>query len=394
VATAVTATKPPPWRDVRVLRVAGQILFLLIVLVVVRELWLNLEFNLRRIGVELGFGFLDRRAGFGITEGIEYSPNDTYREALFVGFVNTLRIAIPGIVAATLIGLFVGVGRLSPNWLLRKLSLVYVEILRNTPVLMVIVILFVGVILPLPPIGGGFSIPNTLYLSNRGMALTTVRPTGGFLPWILFLALAFAAAAFVWRWRTRVNERTGEPHHRVLYAVPAFLAVAVIGAALTGPLRLDVAGLGERGFNYEGGFNLTAQYAAVFLGLVLYTSAFIAEIIRGSIQAVSKGQKEAAEALGLTPFQQLRFVVLPQAMRVAIPPLNSQYLNLTKNSTLGVIIGYADLANVAKTAINQSGGASYQIVLILVGTFLVLSLTISFFMNLLNRAVTRKGAAR
>lgn len=391
--SSVASTKPPLWRDVRALRIAGQVLFAVVVVVVAREVGLNLVYNLERIGVELGFGFLDTRAGFGIGEGITYSPNDTYRDALLVGLVNTLRVAAPGIVAASVLGLFVGVGRLSPNWLLRKMAQVYVEALRNTPVLMVIVILYVGVILPLPAIGGGFSIPGVFFLSNRGSAVSTVRPDAGFGPWLGFLVLAVVAAWAVWRWRTRTNERTGKPHHRLLYSVPVFLTVAALGGVVVGgPLRLDVAGLSERGFNYEGGFNLTPEYFAVFFGLVLYTSAFIAEIIRGSIQAVSKGQKEAAEAMGLTPFQQLRFVVLPQAMRIAIPPLNSQYLNLTKNSTLGVIVGFPDLGNVAKTAINQSGGASYQIVLILVGTYLVLSLTISFFMNLINRAVTRRGA--
>ena len=391
--SAVAPTKPPLWRDVRALRVAGQVLFAIAVVVAGREIWLNLAYNLDRIGVELGFGFLGRRAGFGIGEGITYSPNDTYRDALFVGLVNTLRVAAPGLVAASILGLIVGVGRLSPNWLVRKMAQVYVEALRNTPVLMVIVILYVGVILPLPPIGGGFSIPGLFFLSNRGSAVSTVRPEPAFVPWLGFVVLAGAVAWAVWRWRTQVNERTGEPHHRVLYALPTFLAVATLGGILVGgPLRLDVATLVEGGFNYEGGFNLSPEYFAVFLGLVLYTSAFIAEIIRGSIQAVSKGQKEAAEAMGLTPFQQLRFVVLPQAMRIAIPPLNSQYLNLTKNSTLGVIVGFPDLGNVAKTAINQSGGASYQIVLILVGSYLALSLTISFFMNLINRAVTRKGA--
>ena len=165
--SAVAPTKPPLWRDVRALRVAGQILFAIAVVLVAREIWLNLAYNLQKIGVELGFGFLDRRAGFGIGEGITYSPNDTYRDALLVGLVNTLRVAAPGLVAASLLGLIVGVGRLSPNWLVRKMAQVYVEALRNTPVLMVIVILYVGVILPLPPIGGGFSIPGLFFLSNR-----------------------------------------------------------------------------------------------------------------------------------------------------------------------------------------------------------------------------------
>ncbi len=200
---------------------------------------------------------------------------------------------------------------------------------------------------------------------------------------------ALAAGALVWRWRTRIDERTGRPIPRVPWAVGAFLVVAAIGFWVSGsPLSGDVPEVGR--FGYEGGIQVSPEYTALLLGLVVYTGAFIAEIVRGSIQAVPKGQKEAAEALGLTPRQQLRLVVLPQALRVAIPPLNSQYLNLLKNSSLALAIGYPEIVSVSNTIINQAARAT-QMLLLVMGTYLVMSLTISALMNALNRAVTRKG---
>ena len=387
------ATRPPPWRNVRVLRIAGQVAFVVVLVVVFREIWLNLVFNYQRIGVNASFDFLGSRAGFGIGESIlDYTSNNSYLRAFLAGLSNTvLAIALPGIILASVLGVVMGVARLSTNWLVRKIAQVYVQALRNTPVLMVIIIMYVGIILPLPAIGGGLSIPGVLFLSNRGGAITWIRTGESFAAWLLFVGAAFVAAYLVRRWRTRVSDETGRPSYRFLWAAGSWLLVAAAGYAVTGgPLRFDVPALTERGFGYEGGMQMSPELAAVLIGLVLYTGAFIAEIIRGSIQAVSKGQKEAAQALGLTPFQQLRFVVLPQAMRIAIPPINSQYLNLTKNSTLAVAVGYPDFAGVAKTVINQSA-RSFQVIVVLLLTYLTLSLTISLFMNLINRRVVAKG---
>ena len=373
----------------RVLRVLGQVAFVLILVEVLREIGLNLTFGLRQIGLDLSFDFLDSRAGFGIKEGIDYSPNQSFLKAYFVGVVNTSRVAGIGIVLALLLGLVMGVARLSPNWLVRKVAQVYVEAIRNTPVLIQVIFLWLAVILTLPAIEGGFSIGHVAFLSNRGAAVPWLHAGEGIGQWLAFLALGFVLAAGLWIWRTRVNERTGQPHHRVLWSAAPFLVFAIAGYVIVSePLRADVPRFAERG--YEGGLQLSPEYAAILFALVIYTGAFIAEIVRGSILAVSKGQKEAAAALGLSAPQQLRLVVLPQAMRVAIPPLNSQFLNLTKNSSLALAIGYPDLMAVSRTIMNQAGRATQMLVIVML-TYLSMSLFISFLMNLLNRAVTRRG---
>jgi general L-amino acid transport system permease protein len=390
-AVASTA-RPPFWRDLRVLRVLGQALFVLGLVVVLRELYLNLQFGLDRQGLDLDFEFLRQRAGFGLKEGISYNPNQSYIRAIQVGVVNTIRAAAAGILLASVLGLVMGVARLSPNWLVRKIAQFYVEAFRNTPLAVQIFFWYFGVVLLLPAIDGGLSLGNSFFLSNRGAAVLWPRGGGTAGTWGLFLLGGLAAAVAVRWWRTRVNERTGRPSRRFLWSSLTFMVIAAVGYGVAGsPIRIDFPEFTGRG--YDGGFQLSPEFAALLIGLVVYTGAFIAEIIRGSILAVSKGQKEAAEALGFTPKQQLRFVVLPQAMRIAIPPLNSQYLNLTKNSSLAVLIGYPDLLFVTRTIANQAGRAT-QVLLVALGTYLVMSLTISFFMNLINRAVSRRGERR
>jgi general L-amino acid transport system permease protein len=392
VATAAPAARPPLWRNVRFLRVLGQAVFVVLLAIAAREVFLNLEFGVREQNLDLSFDFLQQRAGFGIKEGIAYSPSESFFKAFLVGMVNTIRVALVGIVLATLLGLVMGVARLSSNWLIRKLAQVYVEVIRNTPVLVQILFWWVAVILALPVIGGGFSLGGVAFLSNRGTALPWFGLEEGAGLWGLFVLGGVAAGAVAWRWRDRVNERTGEPSRRGLWAVAILLAVALIGFLIAGtPLAGDVPRVGR--FGYDGGLQVSPEYTALLLGLVIYTGAFIAEIVRGSIQAVSKGQKEAAEALGLTPRQQLRFVVLPQALRIAIPPLNNQYLNLTKNSSLALAIGYPDMVSISTTIINQAGRAT-QMLLLIMATYLVMSLIISAGMNTLNRAVTVKGERR
>jgi general L-amino acid transport system permease protein len=392
VATVAPAARPPLWRNVRFLRFLGQAVFVVLLVVVARELFLNLDFGVREQGLDLSFDFLRQRAGFPIGEGIAYSPNESYLSAFRVAVVNTLRVAAVGIVLATLLGLVMGVARLSPNWLVRKVAQVYVEVIRNTPVLVQIIFWWGAVVLALPVLEGGFSVGGVAFVSNRGTALPWFQREPGAGWWALFLLVGVVTAVLAWRWRTRVNERTGEPPRRALWALGVFLVVAVIGFFLTGtPLEGDVPTL-ER-FAYAGGIQFSPEYTALLLGLVIYTGAFIAEIVRGSIQAVSKGQKEAAEALGLSPGQQLRLVVLPQALRIAIPPLNSQYLNLTKNSSLGLAIGFPEIVQVSSTIINQAARAT-QVLLLTMATYLTISLVISAAMNALNRAVTSRGGRR
>ncbi len=388
-----TPTRPPPWRDVRVLRVVGQVLFVLLLFMVLRELYLNVEFGMRRRGQNLSFDFLGTRAGFGIKETwiMEYQPSEAYSRAFLAGVSNTLRVAFLGILFATLIGVVMGVARLSPNWLVRRIAQVYVEALRNTPVLVQMIFWYVGIILALPAIGGGFHIPGVGFMSNRGVALTTLARGDGFETWVWFFLAGVVAAFVVRRWRTRLYENTGAPHYRKLWMLGTVVLFGGIGMLVArGGLRFDVPALGERGFGYDGGWQFSGEFAAVLFALTTYTSAFIAEVIRGSILAVSKGQKEAAEALGFTPGQQLRLVVLPQALRIAIPPINSQYLNLAKNSSLAIAVGFPDLVAVSRTVMNQSG-RTFQVFLLVVTTYLILSLVISLIMNIVNRAVTTKG---
>jgi general L-amino acid transport system permease protein len=247
------------------------------------------------------------------------------------------------------------------------------------------------VILALPVIEGGFSLWGVAFMSNRGTAIAWFRMEDGAGAWSVYVMAGVAAAALVVRWRTKINERSGRPAPRMPWAAGAFLVVSGVGFLLTGtPVAGDIPEVGR--FGYAGGVQVSPEYTALLLGLVTYTGAFIAEIVRGSIQAVPRGQKEAAEALGLTARQQLRLVVLPQALRIAIPPLNSQYLNLTKNSSLALAIGYPEIVSVSNTIINQAARAT-QMLLLVMATYLLMSLTISAVMNALNRAVTRRGQA-
>lgn len=369
---------------------AGQVLFGIAVLFLIREVSLNIQFNAAARRQGLGFEFLNSRAGFAIGDTpIEYSSSNPVSRAFQVGFWNTIRVAGLGIVLTSILGLLLGIARLSPNWLVRKLSQGYVDLFRNTPVAVQVVFWWTAIFLTLPRIQESASIFGVAYVSNRSTVIPWFRLEEGGGAWGIVIAAGLLVAALLWIRRTRVNERTGRPHHRVLWSILTFLAVAGLGFVVTGtPMEADVPELVGR--NYVGGVRASSEFAALLVALVIYTAAFIAEIIRGSIQAVSKGQHEAAEALGLGRGQQLRFVILPQALRIAIPAINSQYLNLTKNTSLGVLIGFFELTRVGRSIIN-AGGPSLQVLLMLMATYLGISLAISLFMNVLNRAVTTRG---
>ncbi|AFZ03766.1 amino acid ABC transporter permease [Calothrix sp. PCC 6303] len=298
----------PLWRNRRFLSVAGQFIAAFIILIVLAILWDNLTYNLERLGIQLGFDFLRSQASFDIGETlIPYQPSDSYSHALLVGFINSLRVIIVGIILASFVGITVGVARLSDNWLVRKLALVYVEILRNTPLLLQLFFWYFAFFINLPKIENQISLWGLITLNNQGVTL---------------------------------------------------------------PL----------------GIAISSELSALILGLTLYAGAFIAEIIRGGIQSVSKGQWESAKALGLKPGLIMRLVVFPQALRVIIPPLTSQYLNIAKNSSLAIAIGYPDIYFVASTTFNQTGRA-VEVMLLIMVTYLTMSLIIAFVMNLLNRTV-------
>jgi general L-amino acid transport system permease protein len=390
MATA-SAVKPPPWRDVRVLRVVAQVAFLVVVGVVLREMFLNATFQLDERGRELSYDFLESRAGFSI-EGtvVPFSQNQDYFAAFQVAVTNSMIVAGVGIVLTTILGVFIGIARLSPNWLLRKITQAYVEVIRNTPALLQIIFWYFAVFLALPRFEGSLSLFGVAYVSNRGAAVPAVRGGADFGAWLLVVLVGVVAAWLVRRWRTRVFDETGQPHYRILYALGTLLAVATIGYVLLGdPFSVETPQVGEH--NYAGGTQVSPEFAGILAGLVIYTAAFIGEIVRGSILAVSQGQKEAAEALGLRPGQQLRFVVLPQALRIAIPPITNQYLNFWKNTSLGFVIGYPELINVSTTMTNQAQHA-LEIFSLVVLAYLATSLVLALVMNLFNRAVALRGA--
>ncbi|MBE9055621.1 amino acid ABC transporter permease [Sphaerospermopsis sp. LEGE 08334] len=300
----MTNDKPPIWRDARFWQIATQVIAIILAIAIVTILVLNVNRNLQQLGIQFGFDFLQQQASFDIGETpINYNPTDTYLRALWVGLINSLRVAILGIIFTTIVGITAGIARLSDNWLVRNISLVYVEIFRNTPLLLQLLFWYFAVFLSLPNLENKISVFGFINLSQNGLEVL--------------------------------------------------------------------------------GFNLTPEFLTLLLGLTFYTGAFIAEIVRGGIKSVAKGQWEAGLSLGLKSTFLMRLIIFPQALRVIIPPLTSQYLNLTKNSSLAIAIGYPDIYFVASTTFNQTGKAVEVMILIML-TYLTLSLIISLMMNLIN----------
>ena len=388
MAAVTVRSRPPPWRDVRVLRIVFQLAFLAAVGLLLLFLYFNLSANLRRLGIDTSFDYLDQRAGFAIADS-DFRSTQSLQAALAVGVENTAKVAFTGIVLATILGVVVGVARLSPNWLVRRAAALYVESLRNVPVLVIILFWYLGVLLRLPPITRAREWLDLIVISNRGLAVPWPARTGELGLFLALLAVAASVAVAVALWRTRRFDATGEPHHRVLWAGGALLGGLVLAYLVSG--RPVTVGTPERGdLASAGGLRLSPEYGALLIALTLYTASHIAEIVRGSILAVPRGQGEAADALGLSAFQRLRFVVLPQAFRISIPPIANQYLNLTKNSSLGVAIAYPEVTRITRIAIGQQAPAP-QAVLVLMGIYLFFSLVIALVMNLINRRLTLKG---
>lgn len=381
----------PFYRNVKVLAILAQIAFVVVVVLFFWYLYSNMIAGLRRSSIPLGFDFLRLTAGFAISESsIPYAPTDTYSRALFVGIVNTLRVSVLGIILATLLGLLVGIGRLSSNWLLRTVAGTYVDIIRNTPLLVQLIFWYIAVILKLPRVRDSVGMPGMISASNRGLAVAWPRAGDSYGAWQPWLLVALVTAILVYIGRRWQLKRADRPGAILPWALLAAGLIALVGAlvawATSGatPLVLDRPQLA--GFNFRGGVTLSPEFFAILLGLTIYTASFIAEIVRAGIQAVAKGQREAARALGLTPSLTLRLVIFPQALRVIIPPLTNQYLNLTKNSSLGIAVGYFDLFNVSNTIANQSG-RSVQIIIILMASYVSLSLLTSLIMNIYNRRI-------
>ncbi len=381
MAGPTAATRPPPWRDVRILRVAFQLGAVVAVGAFLAYLYDNLTANQRALGVETSFDFLDQQAGFRIAYS-DFSPSGTVLEAMLVGLRNTITVALLGIVLTLILGTLVGIARLSSNWLVRRAAGVYVEAVRNVPPLLVIIFVNSAFLATLPPIDDPEHVAGML-LTVREIGVTVPQGDAGVWIYVGLLAAALVGGVALARWRATVEERTGRPARPWLWG-GGLVAVVAVGAwfVLDAPIVLSRPEVVGR--SIEGGVAMGLPFVAVLVGLVLYTATHVAEIVRGSILAVHKGQTEAATAIGLSTMQRLRYVVLPQAFRIAVPPIINQCLNLTKNTSLGVAVAYGEAMYVTRTVIGN-GNPAIQSILVVMAMYLVLSLAISLVANIANR---------
>ncbi len=401
ITSPSTPTKPPFWRNVNVLRVVAQIVAVLAVAAAIRWLFGNLTRNLEAVGIDTDFDFLDSPARFQIRDS-SFDPDSSIRLLLLNGIKNTFAAAIVGITIAIILGTLIGIARLSNNWILRKLAQLYVETLRNIPPLVIIIFFGFAVFtfgrFPLfnpanPP--GEIKFPGTdstllIYSKTRLGIPSLENGDGSGLFWAI-VVVGLAIAIGVWLWRTKVNVDTGQPHHRVIWSLATFVGIGVIAWIVLGqPVTGSFPAVSESGRLIEGGFATNDGYVSLTIALALYTASHIAEIVRGSILAVPKGQNEASNALALSGFQRYRFVVLPQAARIAVPPVINQFLNLTKNTSLAVAVAYPDVTQLTRTAIGNDQ-PSPQMILILMGIYLSFSLTISLVLNIINRRFQLPG---
>ena len=377
-------SKIPFWRDRRFIKIVGQGIVLVIVISAIAYFGNNLVNNFQRLNFTFGYNFLSRPASFGIADPpVSYRSTDPYIRALFVGLLNSLRIMFFGLIFASIIGISVGIARLSDNWLVKKLAEVYVEVLRNTPLLLQLFFWYFAIFLRLPKIDNPLIVGNILFLTNRGLDIPWYQPnlrTGlALLAIISCIIIAIAS----WIKRIKAIERGNSP--KVWLWVMGMSAIAVL---LLSCFSIDwiIPQINNR--IIKGGLNLSPEFATLLIGLSIYTAAFIAEVVRAGIQSVSKGQWEASKALGFKPSIAMQLIIFPQALRVIIPPLTSEFLNLAKNSSLAIAIGYSDLYAIGNTISNQTG-KSVEILLIIMATYLTINLIISAIMNRFNALVQK-----
>jgi general L-amino acid transport system permease protein len=360
---------------------ALQIVFVAALAWIAYEVVANARANLAAQRIASGFGFLTNTAGFGVSQAlIPYSESDTYTRVFFVGLANTLMVSVIGIFFATIIGFVVGLGRMSPNWLLARIAGGYVELIRNLPLLFQILFWYLAVLAALPNPRQSISLRDSFFLSNRGFGVPKPIGAAGFEPFAIAIIVAIVGALLLRGFARRQLFQNGRliriwPYVLALLVGLPLLAVLIFGK----PVTFEYPEL--RGFNFSGGSRIIPEFVALTLALSIYTAAFIAEIVRAGVQSVHKGQMEAGASLGLTRGDSLRLIVVPQALRVILPPLTNQYLNLTKNSSLAVAIGYPDLFSVfAGTALSQTGQA-IEIIAITMGVYLAISLITSAIMS-------------
>lgn len=377
------------WRDPKIRAVFYQILVIVLALAFLYYVGNNVADNLEKRGIASGFGFLSQPSGFdiGIVLLMDYNAQtSTHGDVLLIGIINTLAISISGIFFATLIGFVFGVLRLSNNWVVNKIATVYIEVIRNIPLLVQLMFWYFAVLSVMPLIKDSIQIGDNIYFNNRGLNFPSIIPQDG--AWVTFAAFAVAIiiAILVGKWAHKRQDATGQQFPTGIVSLLLIIGLPVLAALATGiPFERELPVLGR--FNLTGGWVFEPEYLALLFGLSIYTGAFIAEIVRAGINSVNHGQTEAAHSLGLSTGLTTRLVVLPQALRVIIPPLTSQYLNLLKNSSLATAIGYADItAMFAGTSLNQTGQA-IEVIAITMAFYLCISLSISMFMNWYNARI-------
>ncbi len=377
----------PFYRDERFLQNAAQVISALAIILLLVYIVLNFIRSANARGLSLGFNFLSSPAGFPISDpAISYTPTDSFGRAFMVGVLNTLRVSLLGIVMATILGTMVALARLSKNWLLSRIALAYIEFHRNIPLLVLLFIWYFTVFREFPAIKDSFTLPGPIYMNQRGFYFTWLRLNNGGWIFAVSIVIGILAAIMVWQRLRKKREISGQDTHFIRNSLIALFTIPLIGWFLSGgdPFWVDTPTF--EGFNIQGGLRFTPEFAALFVGLVTYTAAFIAEVVRAGIQAVDKGQREAALAVGLSSYQVLSLVIIPQSLRIIIPPMISQYLNLAKNSSLALAIGYQDLFSVGKIAINQAGRAVPVFVLVMI-SYLILSGITSMVLNSYNRRI-------
>lgn len=379
---------PPLWRDVRVLKWATQIIVLAIVAWGAWWLYQNLVTNYEQGGLPRGFDFLSGRFGQAIPGLEEVSGDFSVQRAFLAGYLNTVRVILFGIPGCTIIGIVIGVMRLSDNVAARAFGTFYVETFRNIPVLVWIYLFHFAVLIGYLPRIDEASPTAGFVVSNRGIGIPWFNPDANLALFAGTVGLALLTVVLVNAWRRGVNEKTGEPSRGLLYGSIAFIAVLAAGHFISGgALIVDGSGIAENGRQIIGGMNVQAAYASLTVALTLYTASHVAEIVRGAILAINKGQTEAANAVALSTFQRYRFIILPQAFRIMIPPLANQYLNITKNSSLAVAVGFFDVTAAFQRAANNAAPA-VQALLVLMGMYLTFSLGISLVANIINRRLS------
>ena len=377
--TATASGRPPIWRDVRVLAWAFQIVVLGAVVAVVWFLYRTYLENAEAQNLQTGFDYLDQPAGFPIPSS-DFRQSQPVGDALIEGLKNTLRLSLTGIVLATVLGTLIGIARLSPNFILRSAAKAYVEIVRNVPLLALVTLAFVAIVLnAFPPPNESWRLGPVAVLNVRGSSVFWYE--GDNWKFAVVVVLVLLTLWAVSRWRRAVADRTGRPARSGLWAIPAAILVLMVAWVALG---LGASAPDLDGRRVTGGITMTPAYFAALLALVVYTASHIAEIVRGSIQAVPRGQGEAADALALSGFQRMWYVVLPQAMRIGVPPTGNQYLNLTKNSSLAAVISFPELTKVTQLAVASRSPAvpSYTLLLLI---YLAISLLLSLVVNIVNR---------